>query len=141
MNNWLDNSAVNPQGIGVNNNNNFGPRVGFNFQAPLPHYQIIEVSGENGVDAFQMGPNSSVLIADITAPIVWLVRTDSAGYKYVKVPYDITPHQAVPPVDVNSLEQRVKTLEDLLANGKQQSNSKQSKRQSAASESSTNSAN
>lgn len=140
MNNWLDNSATNMQGMGANSNfNSINPRMNFGFQQPLPHYQIIEVSGENGVDAFQMGPNSSVLLADITAPIVWLVRTDSAGYKYMKIPYDITQHQATPPVDVNALEQRVKTLEDLLTNGKQQSNNKQSKKQqSTTSEPGTN---
>ena len=143
MNNWLDNSAVNPQGIG--NFNPSGGRSGFgnnNFQPPLPHYQIFEVSGENGVDAFPMGPNSSILLADITGPIVWLVRTDSAGYKYMKVPYNVTPHQTTPPVDLNNLEQRIKTLEDLLANGKQQSNTKQSrKQQSTTTESSANTTN
>lgn len=46
----------------------------------LPHYEIIRVNGKPGVDAFQMGPNSSVILVDETAPIVWFVRTDGAGY-------------------------------------------------------------
>lgn len=123
----MDNPAVNPQGINMNNSMNFNGNR-WNIPAPAPHYEIIQVSGENGVDAFPMGPNSSVLLADLTAPIVWLVRTDGAGYKNMKIPYDITPHQATPPVDLNSLEQRIKNLEDVV-NAKQQSNNKQSRKQ------------
>ena len=95
---------------------------------PAPQYEIIQVSGENGVDAFQMGPNSSVLLADTTAPMIWLVRTDGAGYK-TKVPYDITPHQATPPVNLNDIEERLTRLEELYA--KQQPNNKQSRKSNA----------
>ena len=44
-------------------------------------YNVTEVNGKNGVDAFCMPPNSSDLLLDTTAPIVWLVKTDGAGYK------------------------------------------------------------
>ncbi len=39
-----------------------------------------------------MPPNSSILLLDETAPIVWLKMTDGAGYPTLN-PYDIAPHQ------------------------------------------------
>lgn len=57
--------------LNSNNNNN-----NFNYGRPnfLPHYEIIKVNGEAGARAFQMGPNSSMFLADATNPnIVWLV--------------------------------------------------------------------
>lgn len=116
---YLNNMAINPTGLNFSgqpqpqyfNQNNFAPR-----------YEVIQVNGEGGVDAFQMGPNSSVLLLDKTAPIVWLVQSDGAGYK-VKTPYDISPHQAVPPADINSLEQRLSKLEEIV-NARYQSDDK-----------------
>lgn len=96
----------------------------------VPHYDIIKVSGRQGVDAFQMGPNSSVLLLDETAPIVWLVQTDGAGFK-TPTPFSITPYEQPAPINVNDLEERIKKLEGLV-NEQLQSNfnsGKQSKRQ------------
>ena len=78
--------------------------------------EVIKVNGENGARALQIAPNSSALLLDETAPIVWLVITDGAGYKTV-TPYSITPYQPEPPVDVKSLEERIKRLEEMI-NGK-----------------------
>ncbi len=39
-----------------------------------------------------MGPNSSALLLDKTAPIVWYAQTDGTGYLTV-TPFDIVPHQ------------------------------------------------
>ena len=77
----------------------------------LQRYEIIQVNGKAGVDAFQMGPNSRVLLLDETAPIVWLAQTDGAGYK-TATPYTLTPYQQPTPVDVNNLEQRLSKLEE-----------------------------
>ena len=121
-----NNPALNPTGMNINGGMNqsnmqfFGNNTNF-----LPRYEVIQVNGENGVNAFQMGPNSSVLLLDTSAPMVWLVQPDGAGYKS-KTPYDITPHQAVPPVDINQLQQRVAQLEDLI-NAKYQSDDKPTK--------------
>ena len=118
---YLNNVAINPTGL------NFGqpqPQY-FNQNNFAPRYEVIQVNGEGGVDAFQMGPNSSVLLLDKTAPIVWLVQSDGAGYK-VKTPYDISPHQAVPPADINSLEQRLSKLEEIV-NARYQSDDKPAK--------------
>ena len=60
-------------------------------QNMMPKYEVIKVKGKPGVDAFHMGPNSSVLLLDETANIVWYVETDGAGYK-TATPFDVTPH-------------------------------------------------
>ena len=79
----------------------------------MPQYDIVKVNGENGANAFQMGPNSKILLLDESAPIVWFVQTDGAGYKTV-TPYTITPYQPAPPVDINSLEARLTALEEKI---------------------------
>lgn len=75
--------------------------------------QITRVNGRNGADALRLAPNSSILLLDENDPIVWLKVTDGAGYATV-TPYTIAPYQAAIPVDVNSLEERVKRLEEKL---------------------------
>lgn len=72
--------------------------------------EIVKVNGENGARAFQLAPNSSVLLLDENNPIVWLVQTDGAGYKTVS-PFSITPYQPAPPVDLNDLKSRLERLE------------------------------
>ena len=78
-----------------------------------PKVDIVRVNGENGAKAYQMPPNSNILLLDESAPIVWLVQTDGAGYK-TTTPYKITPFKPEPPVDVKSLEDRIKKLEELV---------------------------
>lgn len=79
----------------------------------LPHYEIIQVNGKAGVDAFKMGPNSSVILVDETADLIWFVRTDGAGYKNA-TPFTITPYIEKPPVDINALCERVANMEATL---------------------------
>lgn len=86
------------------------PYMPRNMYAPAPTYEIIRVNGKPGVDAFQMGPNSSVLLLDETANLVWLAQTDGAGYK-TATPFVLSPYQEKPPVDVNSLVDRIASLE------------------------------
>ena len=75
--------------------------------------QITRVNGRKGAEAFRLAPNSSILLMDENDPIVWLKQTDGAGYATV-TPYTVAPYQAAAPVDVNSLENRVKRLEEIL---------------------------
>lgn len=102
--------------------------TGVNMPAPYPYqppnaaqrYEVIRVNGENGARAFQMAPNSSVLLLDETAPVVWLVQSDGAGYRTVS-PYNITPLQTKEQQDAgkyDSLEARITKLEEAI-NGKQ----------------------
>ncbi len=73
--------------------------------------QIVQVSGENGARAYQMAPESSALLLDETAPLVWLVQTDGAGYKATVKAFSITPYN---PPKAEDLEERIKRLEMLL---------------------------
>ena len=80
----------------------------------LPQQQeVVKVNGKNGVDAFQLAPNSSALLLDTTASIVWLVQTDGAGYK-TSTPYDITPHIPEEEVQYKTLEERISKLEETI---------------------------
>lgn len=82
----------------------------------LQRQEIVRVNGENGAKTYQLPPNSSALLLDESAPLVWLVQTDGAGYK-TAVPYTIAPYQAQPAPDLNLLEERISRLEAAI-NGK-----------------------
>lgn len=94
--------------------NNFYPFQN-TYQQPtyIPRQEITRVNGENGARAFQIAPNSSALLLDENSPIVWVVQTDGAGYKTV-TPYTIAPYQPEPPIDIKSLEERIKRLEETI---------------------------
>ena len=92
----------------------FAPQMMWGQQRPqLPQQQVTRVSGQNGAQAYALPPNSSALLLDDTAPIVWLKTTDGAGYPTL-TPSDIVPHQISTPVDASSLEARIKKLEDMI---------------------------
>ena len=82
-------------------------------QAQLPRCEIIHVNGENGARAFRMAPNSTALLMDDTAPIVWLCQSDGAGY-HTQTPFKIEEFRPEEPVDVKSLEERIKRLEAMI---------------------------
>jgi len=103
-------------GMGMMNGFNPNPQQDYLSRMSVnsfPHYDIIKVKGQNGAEAFQMSPNSKILLLDENDPLVWFVQTDGAGYKTV-TPYSITPFQPAPPVDLNSLEQRLSALEEKI---------------------------
>ena len=90
------------------------------YTVPAPQMHVTRVSGEKGADAFQMGPNSDALLLDETAPIIWFVQTDGAGYK-TKTPYDISVHTPEPSPEMKtmderfaSIDKRLKSLEEAL---------------------------
>lgn len=82
-------------------------------QTQLPHYEIIEVNGKSGVDAFQMGPNSKVILLDTSAPLIWVKQTDGNGFS-TATPYSISQYKEEQPVDVKSLESRISRIEEML---------------------------
>lgn len=107
-------------------NNPFMPQMPANMvYSPAPKYDLTTVKGEEGAKAFRMAPYSKAILVDETAPMVWFAQTDGAGYLTV-TPYDITPHQVQPPVNLNDLEARIKRLEE---NYVQQSNSSKPRKQ------------
>lgn len=75
--------------------------------------QIVRVNGENGARTFQMAPNSSALLLDENAPLVWFVQTDGAGYKTVK-PYNISEYVPEPEPDLKALMERLSRLEERI---------------------------
>ena len=75
--------------------------------------EVIRVNGKNGAEAFQMPPNSSIILLDESAPLIWLKMTDGAGYPTL-TPYRIEPLKAELAPDVSSLETRIKRLEERL---------------------------
>lgn len=91
----------------------------------LPQQQIIQVSGKASVDTIQLAPNSSVLLMDTTAPIVWMCVSDGVG-KVTSTPYDITVHKEKPPIDVDSIEQRISNIEKIISELEAKLNVKQS---------------
>ena len=71
---------------------------------------ILQVNGENGARAIRLAPNSSALALDTSAPIVWLCKTDGAGYMTIE-PYDLTPHKSAQAPDISAIEKRIEKLE------------------------------
>jgi len=90
--------------------NPFIPQLNLQQNMQSQKMDIIHVNGENGAKAYQLAPNSNVLLLDDTAPIIWLKQTDGAGYPSL-TPYSITPYKPEPPIDVKSLEERILKLE------------------------------
>ena len=93
-----------------------------NASFPNQKQEIVRVNGKNGADAYQMAPNSSILLLDETAPIIWLKTTDGASYPTV-TGYTITPIETkiAPPIEDKNyaeLESRIAKLEEVINNGK-----------------------
>ena len=80
----------------------------------LPPQQVIQVNGKASVDRIQLSPNSSVLLMDTSAPIVWLCVSDGVG-NVASTPYDISVHKDTPQPDVDSIEQRLAKLEKMIS--------------------------
>lgn len=76
----------------------------------LPPQQVLQANGKASISALRMSPNSSALIMDTTAPMVWLCTSDSIG-NVTSVPYDISPHKDTPAPDTNNFEQRLSAVE------------------------------
>lgn len=80
----------------------------------IPRNGIKRVSGKAGADAYVMGPDDEVALFDETDAIVWLVQTDSAGYKKTVAPFRLTPYQPETPADAKSLEARLAKVEEWI---------------------------
>ena len=103
-------------------------------QMPLQRQEVVNVSGRPGAEAYQMAANSSALLLDSTASIVWVAQTDGAGYKTL-TPYDITPHIEVKQEDVlKKLEDRISKLEERVNNNGTKSNTSDASKQRKSNE-------
>ena len=94
------------------NQYNYMPNLQNGLQGQI-NGSILKVSGINGVNALNLAPNTSVLALDETAPIVWLVSADGAGYK-TPTPYDITPHKDQQSAMQSNFEERLTRLEQIV---------------------------
>lgn len=108
-----------PQGMQQNQ----GMYSGMQQNNILPPQQVLQANGKASIDALRMAPNSSVLIMDSKEPIVWLCTTDGIG-NVTSAPYDISPHKDPDPVDVNGLESRVASIENILTRLEEKLNGK-----------------
>lgn len=79
-------------------------------QPPQPQ-QVIRVHGEEGAKAYNLQPNSSILLLDETQNVVWLKTTDGAGYPTV-TGYEIQPMQNKVQKEYGSLEERIRRIEE-----------------------------
>ena len=84
----------------------------------LPPQQILQANGKASIDAIRMAPNSSVLIADTTQPIVWRCVSDGLGNVTAEA-FDITHHKTEEEVEkentnnlLNDISERLKRLEN-----------------------------
>ena len=79
----------------------------------LPPQQILQANGKASIDMIRMSPNSSVLIADTTRPIVWKCVSDGLGNVTTKA-FDITPHKSEEEVEKETLTQALTKISERL---------------------------
>lgn len=79
----------------------------------LPAQQILQANGKQSIDALRMMPNSSVLIADSTAPIVWKCVSDGLGNVCAEA-FDISPHKSQEQAEKDSLIALVQSIDERL---------------------------
>lgn len=80
----------------------------------IQRQEVVKVNGRNGAEAYQMAPNSSALLLDESAPVVWLKVTDGASYPTING-YVITPLKEKSAADtLTELEDRIARLEEAV---------------------------
>lgn len=112
--------SYNMSAVGNNPYGYFNPPVQQGIQVQPQQRKLDKVNGRNGAEMYWMAPDSEVLLPDTQEPIVWFIKTDSAGYKTI-VAYDIKQHEDVPPPDfkgidvrLDNFDERLKALEEAL---------------------------
>ena len=84
----------------------------------VPRRGITKVHGQQGAQSLQMQPDDQCIALDETNPekktIVWVISTDSRGYKTVCKPYEVIEYIPKPPVNVDDIDNRLKRLEEFL---------------------------
>lgn len=84
----------------------------------LPPQQIMQCNGKESVQAIKLSPNSSVLIADSTKPIIYKCISDSIGTTSIET-FDVIPHKDEEKVEqeniqvmISDLRMRIERLEN-----------------------------
>lgn len=105
--------------------------VSMYYQPPYQQpFQITKVNGENGAKAFQMPPNSSIILLDESSPKVYIKETDGASYPKLSA-YKLVPDDELIRTDaeikaekeksndqIKKLEERIAVLERFVTNSK-----------------------
>lgn len=92
-------------------------------QNTLPQQQIVQVNGKASVDTIQLAPNSSILVMDTSAPIVWMCVSDGVG-KVTATPYDISVHKEKQTSEYENIEQRIAVIEKAIVEMEDKINAK-----------------
>lgn len=79
----------------------------------LPPQQILQANGKASIDMIRMSPNSSVLIADTTQPIVWKCVSDGLG-NVTKQAFDIFPHKSEEEIEKDNITALLQNISDRL---------------------------
>lgn len=131
------NSPIIPSAANIYNNQQGYPYpaqavpAGMYYQPPYQQsFQITKVNGENGAKAFQMPPNSSIILLDESNPKVYIKETDGASYPKLSV-YKLVPDDELIRTDaeikdeddkskeqIKKLEERIAVLERFVTNSK-----------------------
>ena len=98
-------------------------------QTFLPKQEIIKVNGKSSVESIQLAPNSSIIVMDTTAPLVWLCVSDGVG-KVTATPYQISEYKEKPPINVDDIEARLSRIEEKLQEVDNEPNAKRVKSKS-----------
>lgn len=71
---------------------------GYNYMQPQKN-EYAFVDGIEGARAFQVRPNTTMLLMDSNQPICYKKQTDMMGRTVALEIYDLVPHQDKPPVE------------------------------------------
>lgn len=104
----------------------FNPYQFGNYNNVLPQQQVIQVNGKASVDTIQLAPNSSVLVMDTSAPLVWLCVSDGVG-RVNSTAYKIEPY-IEKDEKTDSIENRLQSIETSIAEIEKRMNNKEQKK-------------
>lgn len=85
--------------------------------------QIVKVNGMNGAQAYNLMPNSSILLLDETAPRLFLKQTDGAGYPTISA-YKLEPYVEEKQPELSDIVSRIEKLEETINAKSNTSNAK-----------------
>lgn len=86
----------------------------YGYNNMLMQQRIPTVNGREGAEAYRLGPDSNVILLDQSGKLIWIVATDSAGYRSIQG-YNITPYTPPAPPDFNLLMNRMSRMEEMLS--------------------------
>lgn len=121
---YANNMYQNSQGVYQNQMGAYGTQQQQQSQIVLPQQQVPQIDGPESINMLRMAPNSSVLLMEKNRAVIWLCMTDSLA-NVTSIPYDYSPHEDAPAIDVNTMEERLAALEaavlrlEGMANGNQ----------------------